>query len=117
MIKIYNISKGKEVAHSGIWADNFFTRLRGLLGKKQFPPGEALLIKPCKSVHCIGMKIPIDVVFVSADNQVVCIIENMKPYRLSPYIRNASYVIELPVGQAAAAEVSVGDILSLSSSK
>ncbi len=113
MIRIQNLSNGNLIADKGICADSFLTRLRGLLGRKTFRPGQALLIRPCKSVHCVGMKIAIDVVFVSAENEVVYIIENMKPYRFSPYVRKAAYVVELPAGRATATTTRVGDMLSI----
>lgn len=40
-------------------------RARGLLGRGGLLPGEGLLIPRCRSVHTVGMRRPIDVVFLS----------------------------------------------------
>ena len=44
-------------------------RLRGLLGRKEYP--DILLIAPCNDVHTFGMSREIDVAFVTSDGLVV----------------------------------------------
>lgn len=101
------------MANRGKVADRFWTRFRGLLGRRQFHPGEALIIKPCSSVHMIGMKFPISVLFVSPQNKILHIIEVLRPYQLSPLIKGSAYVVELPVGQVEASGTKVGDGISI----
>lgn len=79
-------------------ADGFFTRAKGLLGSRELPEGHGLLIKPCNSVHMLGMSYAIDVVFLSKDMEIVRVIPELKPWRLSPVVKNAYQVLELPVG-------------------
>ena len=39
-------------------------RMRGLLGRRVLPIGHGLLIEACGSVHTVGMRFPIDVIFL-----------------------------------------------------
>lgn len=107
------VENGVIIADSGMMANTFWLRFRGLLGRSDFNRGEALVIRPCSSVHTIGMKFPIDVLFVSINNEIVHSIENMPPYRFSPWIKRAAYVVELPAGRIAACGVKIGHTLTI----
>ena len=89
------------------------SRLVGLLGRGSLPPGEALVIDPCSSVHTAFMRFPIDVLYVSRDGEVLKIAASMKPFRASAMARARCYVIELPSGTAAGTNTAVGDQLEL----
>lgn len=80
-------------------ANQFFTRLRGLLFKTPLKQQEALLISPCKSVHTIGMYYAIDVVFLSADYRVLKIVERCVPRRMAS-CKQAKHTLELLAGEA-----------------
>lgn len=75
-------------------ADNFYKRFKGLMGRKYLSKQTGLKIDPCNSIHCFFMKIPIDIMFLSKDDIVVKIIHDMKPWRISPIVKGARYVIE-----------------------
>ncbi|THD11393.1 hypothetical protein B1806_04260 [Metallibacterium scheffleri] len=86
---------------------SLWERIRGLLGRPELGPGEALLLDPCKAVHTIGMRYPIDIVFLDADNRVVRIKPAMKPLR-NTECRQARRVIEFKAGEAARLGIDVG---------
>jgi uncharacterized membrane protein (UPF0127 family) len=70
-------------------------RRRGLLGRDDFEG--ALLLRPAKAVHTLGMRFPIDVAFCDDDLRVletVC----MRPHRLGLPRRRARGVIEAASG-------------------
>lgn len=115
MIKVIisNTSNGRLLAEEGSLANNFLSRLKGWLGKKTMPEGEGLIICPCTMVHSMGMKIDIDVLFLSVSNEIVYIIEEMIPNRISPNIKTAHYVIELPAGQVLRTGTAVGHTVSI----
>ena len=62
---------------------NIFERMRGLLGTSSLEPEEALLIRPCSSVHTIGMKYSIDLAFLDRDWTIIKIVRNLKPWRMA----------------------------------
>ena len=112
-IKIINLSKSNIIAEQGLFANSFWNRLNGLIGKKQFDENEAMCIKPCKSVHMFFMRFSIDVVFVDNDNVVIKEITSLKPWQISPYVKQASYVIELPKGTISDKDINIGDKIDI----
>ena len=74
-------------------------RLRGLAGLPAIEPGEALLLRRCRSVHTLGMRFPLDLVWLDADAQPVRIDRDVRPNRLRS-CRGARHVLELPAGEA-----------------
>src|SRR5262249_26505191 len=108
--RIINARTGGEIAARAIRARNFFSRFLGLLGRRNLPRDEALILTSCSMVHMWFMLFPIDVLFCSKDNIVVGI-EALRPWRLSRFYSTASYAVELAAGRAAEAGVRSGDVL------
>jgi uncharacterized membrane protein (UPF0127 family) len=100
------------LAHTVVVADHFFTRLRGLLGTKALPEGQALLIRPCNSVHTFFMKYNIDVLFVGKDGQILKIAEDMRPGQIA-WCNKGAFVIELPGGTMSKTAVKAGKYLQV----
>jgi len=94
-------------------ADTLFTRMKGLLGKKELPKGQALWIKPCFSVHTFFMKFPIDVVFLNKTNQVIAAVSNLSPNRMTRLYPQSFSVLELPTGTIAASNTVIGDKIGI----
>jgi len=57
-------------------------RMRGLLGRRSLPNGQGLLIERCGSIHTIGMRFAIDVVFLDSAWRVCRVARNVRPGRL-----------------------------------
>ncbi|HOF99736.1 MAG: hypothetical protein BWY35_01248 [Firmicutes bacterium ADurb.Bin248] len=93
MRRVKAFSNGSFVAEADV-AENFFTRLRGLMGKS--PIRRALWIVPCSDIHTFNMREDIDVVFLSRQSEVLRIIEAMPKNRTSGKVRGAHSVLELP---------------------
>lgn len=77
-----------------VLARSFFSRLKGFLGKKP-KPGDGLLLKPCKQVHTLFMKAPIDVYYLDKEGTVLAAFRSVKPWRVLPFVFHASMVLEL----------------------
>lgn len=88
-------------------ADTLIKRLVGLLGKPKNWQG-ALLITHCNSVHMVFMRFEIDAVFLDSENRVVRVIENLRPWRISPIVRESASVLELPSGAVSRLGISIG---------
>ena len=108
---VKNPSTGNIIAENVREATGFLGRLRGLLFSPPLKEGEALLIYPCSSVHTCFMRYPIDVVFLSKDNEIVYLVHEMKPWRFSKVVKNARAVLELPPGTARRTSLNTGDVL------
>jgi uncharacterized membrane protein (UPF0127 family) len=111
--KVLNQTRGTVLAEQATIASSMWSRARGLLGRRDLPAGEGLIIRPCNSVHCFFMAFPIDVVFLDRDHRVVRLAPTLRPYRLGPIVRSAREVIELPAGTLAATGTQVGDQLRI----
>jgi uncharacterized membrane protein (UPF0127 family) len=95
-------------------ADSFVTRLVGLLKRRTLGPEEALWLMPSKGIHTIGMKFPIDVVFLSRDNVVLGVVAGMLPFRISGVRLRGYSVLELPSGTIKKSRTEIGDQLEIS---
>ena len=103
------LCNGSVIADNVRIADTYFTRLRGLLGKKKLERGEGLLLTQCSSVHCFFMKFTIDVVYLSKD-MVVLGTETIRPWRIGKWVRGTVNTLELAEG-AAVPKLQKGDRL------
>ena len=111
---VRNAANGAIVARIAEAAFTRAARNRGLLGRDSLPPGHALLIAPCTSIHTWFMRFPIDVIFVKRDGRVVKTRAAVPPWRLVVAL-GAYAVVELPAGAIQQAGVSPQDRLELES--
>ena len=111
--RFINATRNVSLADRGRLAANAWLRFKGLLGSKSLANGEALLIRPCQSVHTLFMVYPIDVLFVNRDSRIVHLYHSLRPFRISRLVFRAKYVIELPAGTIERTHTTVGDLLRI----
>jgi uncharacterized membrane protein (UPF0127 family) len=75
--------------------------------------GHGLWIKPCNQVHMFFMKYAIDLVFLDENHRIVRLVEGLAPGKISPKVRDAKSVLELPVGTIARAGLAEGAALAI----
>src|SRR5262249_48303177 len=95
-------------------ADTFLTRLLGLLRRKRLAPEEALWLVPGKAVHTVGMKFPIDVIFIDRESRVVAVVPSLPPNRATRVYLGAHSILELPKGTIHKSRTEAGDRLDIS---
>ncbi len=110
-MRVTNLTRGTILADRAREATRFLHRFVGLMGRKDLPVGEGLLILPCNSIHTFFMRIPIDALFLDRDGQVVKLLPALPPWRMTSLYWNARSVLELPAGTAAASQTVEGDRL------
>jgi uncharacterized membrane protein (UPF0127 family) len=108
--------KGQPVCERCEIADGFFSRGRGLLGRKRLPRGHGLLIKPTWSVHTWCMRFPIDVVFLDRQLRILKVKADMRPWRTASRF-GAHSALELAAGECDRLDLAVGDRLAWGSLK
>ena len=113
-MKIINQTKNTLLAEDVIMADRPLKRIRGLLGRKEFKKGEAIILKPCNSIHTFFMRFPIDVLFIDKENRVIKAVSHLEPFRLTPVYFNSAFTVELPSGTISSTLTCEGDSLLLS---
>ena len=94
MEPVWLVSEGRVLAAARL-ATTRTDRRRGLIGETSI--SEPLVLQPCSWVHTIGMKVPIDVAYVSLDG-VVLDVETLKPWRVGPNNRQSHLVVEAAAG-------------------
>lgn len=99
------------VANNVVIVNTFFKKLSGLIFRKKLKDKEGLVIEGCRSIHTLGMRYNIDVVFLDNQNRVIAIFQNMKPFRVTPFLKNASKVVELRSGTIKNTSLKVGDLV------
>lgn len=85
-------------------------RRRGLLGRDAV--AGALVLRPCRNVHTARMRFPIDVAFCDTEG-VVLRTMTLVPWRVSPLVRRAAFVIEAEAGAFDRWQLRVGDQVEL----
>jgi uncharacterized protein len=113
-VPVTNLSKQTWLATKVRKADNFVTRLVGLLKRTHLGPEEALWLMPSKGIHTIGMKFPIDVVFLNKDHHVVGLMAELAPNRISAIHFSGYSVLELPSGTIRKSRTEIGDQFEIS---
>ncbi|CAN5222653.1 hypothetical protein BH18ACT4_BH18ACT4_00290 [soil metagenome] len=89
------LTRDGEVLASLEVADGFRGRSRGLLGRNGFDG--AILLRPARSIHTLGMRFPIDVAFLDGDLVVLRTL-TMNTWRVSRPMLRAHAVIEAEAG-------------------
>ena len=110
-MRIINRTKNTILAEEVIVADTVFKRIKGLLGKKEFKKAQALILKPCNSIHTFFMRFPIDVLFVDKNHKVIKAATNLPPFRLTRIYFNAQFAVELPFDTIKSTATCAGDSL------
>lgn len=93
-------------------ARSFVARLFGLLGRRPLAAGEALWLQPCASVHTLGMRYAIDVVFLDRGGRVIATRDALEPRKLAG-ARQARCAVELPPHAAGQLGIAPGKLLSM----
>ena len=112
-MRIVNKTQNTTIATRAIVAEDFLSRLCGLIPRKSLLDGEALVIPGCKSIHMFFMKFSIDAIFIDGKNRVVGTVSDLKPFCLSSVFWKASSVVEVKTGTIAYSKTSCGDVIEL----
>lgn len=109
---IQNLTKNTLLSLNTFRVNGFFDRMRGMIGRR-FITFDAMLFDRCSAVHTFFMGIPLDIVFVSNENKVLALYEDVIPWKFCISCRKARYVVELPVNSIKKSKTECGDVLDL----
>ena len=90
-------------------ADGFVSRFLGLIGSQPLQQKQGLLISPCQQIHTHFMRFTVGVIFLDKQLKVLNIISVMRPWKISKFIKNAYYVLE--VTENSVQNIQIGDTL------
>jgi uncharacterized membrane protein (UPF0127 family) len=112
--RIANLSRQAELAPRVDLADDAASRRKGLLGRETLIDGEGLWIVPCEAVHTIGMRFPIDLIYLDREKRVRKVCHSVPANRMSACLA-AHSVIELAAGSIRKTGTVKGDQLEFTS--
>ncbi len=92
------VINGSTAVTNLIVAEKVLSRMIGLLRHNGLPKGCAMLLKPCGSIHTVGMKFALDVIFLDRKMQVVRSVLGVKPNRFVLGGRGAYAAVEMETG-------------------
>jgi uncharacterized membrane protein (UPF0127 family) len=110
-VYVVNRTRGTYLGVKIQVANTFFRRLLGLYTHRHLDFGDGVWLIPCNSVQTVGMRFPIDVVFLNSVRRVVRIAEAVKPGRVVGQVSGVHSTLELPMGVVKSSETQVGDVL------
>jgi uncharacterized membrane protein (UPF0127 family)/CheY-like chemotaxis protein len=99
---------GRIVCDSVAVADSTLRRMRGLLGRRGLPAGEGIVLRPAWSIHTAFMQFSIDVVFIDAEQVVMRVEHDLRPFKTAA-CRGAREVVELAAGECERRGIAAGD--------
>jgi len=85
-------------------------RVLGLVGRDHYEG--ALLLRPARSVHTVGMRFPIDVAFCDRDG-VVLRIQTVAPWRVTRVVWRSGFVVEAAAGAFERWQLRPGDTVEV----
>jgi uncharacterized membrane protein (UPF0127 family) len=99
---------GRCIARRLYMAHSFQSRCLGLLSRSAMPKEEGLLLVPGGTIHTLGMRFPIDVVFLNRQMRILGLAEHVRPWRIRVAPRGTRRVLELAAGQISAHKLKEG---------
>ena len=104
---------GSELVGRLLLATGMGQRMRGLLGRSDLPVGVGMWLSPCPSIHMLGMRFAIDVIFLDRQQRVGALRPNVKPGQLARGGRGAHSAVEVASGWLDLAALPVGTQLQV----
>jgi len=106
---VWLLRNGDVLASAEI-ANGPSARRKGLLGRDQLEG--AFVLRPCRQVHTIGMRVPLDVAFCDARGRVLrtC---SLSPWRVSRPVWRSAFVVEAAAGAFERWHLQPGDRLEV----
>ena len=103
------VSDGRVLASAEVTTDRR-SRRRGLLGRDGYEG--AFVIRPCRWVHTVRLRFPIDVAYLDGESTVVKTVQ-MAKHRLGVPVWRARLVIEAEAGAFERWGLRVGDVIEV----
>ena len=109
--RVLNVTRATTLATRCRVADSFLSRGLGLMGRSRLADGEAMLITRTSTITMVGMRMPIDAVFLDGEGRVLRVAAGLRPWSLAIGARGAADVLELAAGAASASGTQAGDVV------
>ena len=109
VVRVVNRTRDAVLAERARVAESFVRRGWGLLGRRNLPSGDGLILTKTNSIHSIGMRFPFDAIYLDDNGSACRLLQSFRPHRLGPLVWGARHVVELPAGTLAMTATCLGD--------
>ncbi|HYH49486.1 MAG TPA: DUF192 domain-containing protein [Acidimicrobiia bacterium] len=107
------VREGGDVLASAEVARGIRERTQGLLGRRDSAEVTgALVLRPCRQIHTLGMRFPIDVAFCDRDGVVLRTV-TVPPWRITRVMWRAGFAVEAPAGSFDRWQLRPGDTVEV----
>ena len=106
------VREGGEVLASAEVAVGGRERMQGLLGREEGSMTGALVLRPCRQIHTLRMRFPIDVAFCDEDGVVLRTL-TVPPWRVTRVVRRSGFVVEAAAGSFERWHLQPGDTIEV----
>jgi uncharacterized membrane protein (UPF0127 family) len=108
---VYNQTRETFLSLAVTAADTSFARLKGLIGRLRLGSDEGVWLVPSRGVHTLGVMVPLDLIYLDGNLQVIHLEESFPTFRIAPLRTQAESVLELPTHTIYSSQTQVGDQL------
>lgn len=114
---LVHVDSGETLAEDVEMMNSFWSRFRGLMFRRKFEEGEALLFefpRPRKfRIHTFFVFFPIDLIYLDRGWEIVDVKSDLTPWSTyNPGVKG-KFLVELPAGVVDQVDVDIGDELEL----
>ena len=114
MACVRNLTTNAVIATNVARAKGPLERIIGFMGRGRIAPDDGLWFDRCWAIHTVGVRAPLDVLFLDRGGRVVEIAVGVRPARWAVTCPRAYSVVELGHGAIEAADILLGDQIILS---
>ena len=108
---VFNRNRESFLALHVAPADTWRMRMQGLLGRSRLAPDDGLWLVSCSSIHSIGMRFAVDLIYLDSENRVIHLVEEFRPFRISPFRKQCAGILELRTRTIYSSNTQIGDEL------
>jgi uncharacterized membrane protein (UPF0127 family) len=111
--ELRNVTLGHVLAKRVVNANSLWRRFVGLLAYMHVDPDQGMWFDRTTSIHTIGMRTTVDVIFLDAECRVVDVRASVPPNRPLVWNPRAKSIVELGAAVSRRTDIRVGDKLAL----
>lgn len=112
-MSVRNTNRGSVLAETLLTLRSNFPRTLRHISRYGLPSDCALWISPCHAIYTVGMRFPVDIIFIDNRGVVVKALRNFPPNCYVESASDAVSALELPCNRITESRTEVGDLLQL----
>jgi len=74
-------------------------------------PEDGMWLCPCNGIHTFGMRFAVDLIYLDSAKRVICLVEHLRPFSISPIKRKCASVLEMRTRTIYRSHTQIGDEL------